>query len=172
MFKASALVLIFVALACAADVVNIPLQGDIPNDGAYWAPLALGTPPQPFKLQIDTGSADLLVYSVGCTGCGGQTTFDPSKSNSDRRVLCNDPIYDCAQSGCNGKYCDFDDQYGDGSHVSGNVVTDVFTIGGLQANISFGSILNSSPSFEPTGVDGIWGLAWYVISGKVSNDFK
>lgn len=59
-------------------------------------------------------------------------------------------------------------RYGDGSHVSGEVVTDIFTIGGLQANISFGMIRDSSANFEPTGVDGIWGLAWYVISGKLT----
>ena len=27
-------------------------------------------------------------------------------------------------------YCDFDDQYGDGSHVAGQVITDVFNLGG------------------------------------------
>jgi len=74
------------------------------------------------------------------------------------------PIYNCAQSGCSGGYCNFDDQYGDGSHVSGRVYTDIFTIGSLQANISFGNIEDSSPNFEPSGVDGIWGLAWYTIS--------
>jgi len=160
------LVLLSLLLCSGAfAVVNIPLQGDIPNDGEFWAPLGLGTPVQSFKLQIDTGSADLLVYSVGCTGCGSNiATFNPAASSSDRRVLCNDPIYNCAQSGCSGQYCNFDDQYGDGSHVSGQVVTDIFNIGGLQANISFGMIKDSSKNFEPTGVDGIWGLAWYVIS--------
>lgn len=106
--------LLFAALA--SGVVNIPLQGDIPNDGEFWAPLGLGTPAQNFKLQIDTGSADLLVYSVGCTGCGTNiATFDPKASSSDRRVLCNDPIYNCAQSGCSGQYCNFDDQYAETS---------------------------------------------------------
>jgi len=127
--------------------------------------LALGSPPQYFKLQIDTGSADLLVYSVGCTGCSSQTTYNIKSSTTARRVLCNDPIYDCAASGCNVQYCDFDDQYGDGSHVSGFVVTDVFALGGsLHANISFGNIEDSSKNFEPSGVDGIWGLGWYTIS--------
>jgi len=145
------------------QVVNIPLQGSV-NQGEFWAPLALGTPPQSFKLQIDTGSADLLVYSVGCTGCGNQAKFNPAKSNSGSRVSCDDPEYNCAQSGCSGGFCDFDDRYGDGSHVSGLVYTDVFTIGSLAANISFGNIEDSSPNFEPQGVDGIWGLAWYTIS--------
>jgi len=127
--------------------------------------LSLGTPPQPFKLQIDTGSADLLVYSVGCKGCGSDVAlFDLSDSSSGRRVFCKNDLYNCAQSGCSGSYCDFDDRYGDGSHVSGQVITDVFTIGNLKANISFGMIEDSSQNFEPPGVDGIWGLAWYTIS--------
>jgi hypothetical protein len=101
--------IIFASVALA--VVNIPLQGDIPNDGEFWAPLGLGTPVQSFKLQIDTGSADLLVYSTGCKGCGSNiATFNAAASKSDRRVFCKDPIYNCRSSGCSGQYCDFDDQ--------------------------------------------------------------
>jgi len=41
------------------------------------------------------------------------------------------------------------------------VLQDIFGIGGIVAsNVSFGTIQKSTPGFEPTGVDGIFGLAW------------
>jgi len=64
----------------------------------------------------------------------------------------------------NQSFCGFDDVYGDGSHAGGEVSTDIFSVGSLSANISFGLIENSSAGFEPTNVDGIWGLAYPSLS--------
>lgn len=54
--------------------------------------------------------------------------------------------------------------YGDGSGVNGSVVYDILGLVGLNANVSFGKIEQSSPNFEPLAVDGIWGLAYQTIT--------
>jgi hypothetical protein len=63
--------------------------------------------------------------------------------------------------------CHFDDQYGDGSEVSGPVYSDILSFPGSNlgnTTIEFGATTKSTPNFEPTGVDGIFGLSYGALS--------
>jgi len=149
------------------DSANVPLQGSVEAYGEYFVSIGLGTPPQPFDFQVDTGSTDLLVYGVSCNGCPANAVkFNPSTSSTVQPVDCSSPKYTCDTTQCYqpGNYCPFDDAYGDGSDVRGYVLEDVVTIGGFPAKVSLGYIANSSAQFEPTGVDGIFGLAYPTTS--------
>ncbi|CAG8452823.1 853_t:CDS:2 [Acaulospora morrowiae] len=52
------------------------------NDVEWVAQIAVGTPPQPFLISIDTASADLWIPSTKCTRCGKSRLFDPKKSST------------------------------------------------------------------------------------------
>ncbi|PPQ73068.1 hypothetical protein CVT24_001613 [Panaeolus cyanescens] len=53
------------------------------GDSSYFGTLAIGTPPTPYNVILDTGSADLWVADVECTsGCGGVPLFNPNSSST------------------------------------------------------------------------------------------
>ena len=57
------------AVPAAPTTVNLPLNGSVWPVGGFETPIYLGTPPQIQLVQIDTGSADLLVAQKGCKAC-------------------------------------------------------------------------------------------------------
>lgn len=112
---------------------------------------------------MDTGSSDLLINAVGCGECGNGRKFNPASSSTAKKVSCAQ--FNCAT--CHNNQCGFDDQYGDGSEVSGPVYTDVLNFPGSTlpaTTIQFGATTKSTPNFEPTGVDGIFGLSYGALS--------
>lgn len=86
-------------------------------DVEYLAPVSIGTPPQVFNLNIDSGSSDLWVFSTKTSvqQRNGQSLYDPSKSNTSKE-LTNSMWYL---------------NYGDDSSSQGVVYTDVVNVGGL-----------------------------------------
>jgi len=112
------------------------------------------------------------VYGENCSGCPQNAdSYHPGSSSTN--IPCSGTNFQC--SSCNNNACGFYDQYGDGSHVGGYIVNDTFAFAGsdLKAIASFGSIEDASPNFEPTSVDGIFGLSWPTTSswGGVSPMF-
>jgi len=149
----------------------IHLTGNLTFWGEYFASVGLGTPPQYLNLQIDTGSTDLIAYSAGCSGCGKKSAYyDPSKSSTSSYVDCGITDYTCTNQCSQGMgNCNFDDQYGDGSSISGNLYKDVVVFGNYSSQgeqVVFGAINNiDAPNgFEATGVDGIMGFAFQGLS--------
>lgn len=51
---------------------------------SYYGNITIGTPPQQFSVQVDTGSSDLWVPSVVCssTACKGHASFNASLSST------------------------------------------------------------------------------------------
>ncbi|KAG8753205.1 Type I transmembrane sorting receptor [Ceratobasidium sp. 428] len=116
-----------------------------------WAgKITIGTPPQEFLVDFDTGSADLWVPNAECTtgGCKGHKTFDVSKSSTVK-----------PQSG------NFSISYGDGSTSSGPIFADTVTVAGLTVKDQFLSAVTAeSDSFAQDPSDGLMGLAFSSIS--------
>eukprot|EP01124_Arcella_intermedia_P008645 TRINITY_DN154_c0_g1_i1.p1 TRINITY_DN154_c0_g1~~TRINITY_DN154_c0_g1_i1.p1 ORF type:complete len:441 (+),score=70.18 TRINITY_DN154_c0_g1_i1:55-1323(+) len=151
---------------------RIPLTGNLTYWGEYFTTIGLGSPPQYVQLQVDTGSSDLIVYAKDCDGCGNPVHFyDSSASNTAQYIYCDSEDYTCMQDDeCDGlDPCQWQDQFGDGSTITGQVINDEFTIGTVKGTsmYSIGPIntVDAPQGFEATGVDGIWGLAFSDLCG-------
>ena len=134
--------------ARASQGHHVPLSDFL--NAQYFADITLGTPPQKFKVVLDTGSANLWVPSESCTSisCFLHNKYDSSQSSTYKR---------------NGSH--FEIQYGSGS-MEGFVSQDNFGIGDLKLKgINFAEA-TSEPglAFLMGKFDGILGLAFDTIS--------
>ncbi|OAA77330.1 vacuolar protease A precursor [Akanthomyces lecanii RCEF 1005] len=116
----------------------------------YFSEIQIGTPPQTFKVVLDTGSSNLWVPSQSCSSiaCFLHSTYDSSSSSTYKK---------------NGS--DFEIHYGSGS-LTGFVSNDVVTIGDLKIkNTDFAEATNEPGlAFAFGRFDGILGLGYDSIS--------
>ncbi|KAI9743903.1 MAG: hypothetical protein M1818_002637 [Claussenomyces sp. TS43310] len=127
---------------------------DQQNDSEYLCEVDIGTPPQKFMLDFDTGSADLWVWSTELSAStkskgSSHSIFNSSKSSTFKN-----------SSGSSWKI-----SYGDGSSASGTVGTDNVTIGGLTIkNQAIELAKQLSTQFAQGTGDGLLGLAFGQIN--------
>jgi hypothetical protein len=57
------------------EVVDFTLNGNFNADGLYYTEIQLGTPPQSFYVQMDTGSDLLWIDCSPCIGCPRTSTL-------------------------------------------------------------------------------------------------
>jgi len=136
---------------------------------SFFVNLSIGTPPQILRVQIDTGSTDLVVFATGCSECPSAenvTYFNPGKSKTQGPIECDDDRYDCDVNNCwQDDYCPLEIQYGGGGSINGYAATDVIELGGLKTSSgSMGLIQEISGPFENLGIDGCWGFAFQGLS--------
>ncbi|KAH7216867.1 aspartic peptidase domain-containing protein [Fusarium redolens] len=129
---------------------------DVPFDSTYLCEVSIGTPPQKFKLDFDTGSADLWVVSTKLSKRiqRGHNVFDPSSSSSFNELT--DKSWETV--------------YQDRSRASGDCGSDNLTIGGLtieNQTVQLASEL--SYQFAQGTGDGLLGLAFPSISTVKTN---
>ncbi|KAL7929654.1 putative aspartate protease [Trichoderma chlorosporum] len=118
------------------------------SDSEYVTNVSIGTPAQVLPLDFDTGSSDLWVFSSETpkNDDGGRPTYNIKKSSSAKKL-----------SGSSWSIT-----YGDQSSSSGDVYTDVVSIGGFsvkgQAVESATDV--SSQFVQDTAISGLVGLAF------------
>ncbi|CAD6565741.1 MAG: hypothetical protein TREMPRED_001717 [Tremellales sp. Tagirdzhanova-0007] len=109
----------------------------------------IGTPPRPFRLQVDTGSADTWVASTRCTtaGCGKHQRLGPSDSSTFKDLQTS-----------------WGESYGAGS-VVGNLCTDTISFAGFKLeNHTFGTVTSETVFQSNVYSDGLMGLAFSIES--------
>ncbi|CAH0023840.1 unnamed protein product [Clonostachys rhizophaga] len=129
---------------------------DQQNDSMYLCEVSIGTPPQKLKLDFDTGSSDLWVFSneLSKDTQKGHAIFNPSASSSYKKLA--------------GKTWKI--SYGDGSSASGDCGSDNVTIGGLtieNQTVELASQL--AQQFAQGTGDGLLGLAFPQINTVMTN---
>lgn len=116
----------------------------------YFSEISIGTPPQAFKVILDTGSSNLWVPSKDCNSiaCYLHTKYDSSASSTYK------------QNGSN-----FEIRYGSGS-LSGFISQDTMNIGDLKIKHQDFAEATSEPglAFAFGRFDGILGLGYDTIS--------
>ncbi|GAA5938023.1 hypothetical protein JCM10213_000812 [Rhodosporidiobolus nylandii] len=125
-------------------------------DGSLWAgEVSVGTPPQTFQIDFDTGSADFWLP--------GRSVSDPTLTKFDVN----------ASSTANATGQQFQILYGDGSTVSGPVYTDKVSVAGLAAEGQSLAVVNDMEDgmWNDTPVDGIMGMAYSSLSNIGSSPF-
>ncbi|RDD37559.1 Lysosomal aspartic protease [Trichoplax sp. H2] len=119
-------------------------------DISYYGIISIGTPPQDFKVNFDTGSSDLWVPSLRCNdnlACKRHTKYDHSKSSTYKP---------------NGQFWDI--TYLTGS-VGGIKSEDTVVVAGIKVkNQTFGEAVSEIGPFARLKYDGILGLGFKRIS--------
>ncbi|RKU48482.1 hypothetical protein DL546_004468 [Coniochaeta pulveracea] len=128
--------------------------------GGYFTTCALGTPWQNISLQLDTGSSDIWVPDQTASACSVSRqnptgcdlgTFNPNKSSTYQDVGRDE----------------FNIQYVDGSHATGDYFTDRFEIGGAHVqNVTMGLGIDTDIAYGLVGVG--YALNEAIVGGTQS----
>ncbi|KAF9221231.1 acid protease [Gyrodon lividus] len=121
------------------------------NNTLWYGTISVGTPPNTFTVDFDTGSSDLFLPGPNCgSSCSGHTVYDPSSSSTSMNLGTT-----------------FNHTYGDGSNVSGEQYSDTVSIVGLTATSqTLGAAEEYSSGLESSQfpADGLMGMAFQSIS--------
>jgi hypothetical protein len=148
----------------------------VPFDSTYLCEASIGTPPQKFKLDFDTGSADLWVSLPKPgpkTECTILTRYLKVVSTKlSKRIQRGHNVFDPSSSSSFNELTDksWETVYQDRSRASGDCGSDNLTIGGLtieNQTVQLASEL--SYQFAQGTGDGLLGLAFPSISTVKTN---
>ncbi|KAH9816737.1 aspartic peptidase A1 [Melampsora americana] len=139
-----------------ATVKTESFHGDL----AWSTIVSVGTPTQDFRLNIDSGSADLFLFDQNCTSCSisNHTAYKSTESTSFASFSSE---------------IQFDQIFGDGSTVSGILVSDTVSFGSSSIkslNQTFGLATTVSSDWADLPVDGLMGIGPDSLSVFTTND--
>ncbi|OBZ65426.1 Aspartic protease [Grifola frondosa] len=130
------------------------------DDGEHmWqGDISVGTPPQTYTVDFDTGSSDLFLPGPHCDyRCKDHKVYDPSASSSSKNL-----------------FRSFALGYGDGSEVKGEQFSDSVQFSGLTATaVTLGVSTDYSSGFAKNAftADGLMGMAFKSISAFPADPF-
>lgn len=138
-------------------------------DSMYLCEVTIGTPPQKFKLDFDTGSSDLWVLQRLHLQAklSSLTTGQVFSTELDSSLKSNHNVFDPSKSSTFKKLEDrtWKISYGDGSSASGDCGTDNLVIGGLTVENQVVELAQQlAPQFSQGAGDGLLGLAFSSIN--------
>lgn len=130
------------------SAVDLELGGNgLPSEtGLYYARIGIGSPPQDYFVQVDTGSDILWVNCIGCGTCPKKsnlgidlTLYDPKSSTTSKLVTCDQDFctsnFDGTLPGCRPELlCPYSVVYGDGSSTTGYFVKDTLHFNKVTGN--------------------------------------
>ncbi|KAF9598710.1 hypothetical protein IFM89_029960 [Coptis chinensis] len=135
-------------------------------DSVFIVEVRIGTPPQKFYLEFDTGSDLIWVQCAGCIDCFDVHlgNFEYSKSSTYQLVSCGHPS--CDPDDCKEGICTAKVSYADGGYTQGPLSKDDFQFFSLDKGVQtvngvfFGCSLRSSIAWgENIGrIAGIFGM--------------
>uniref|UniRef100_A0A7I4Y6N0 Peptidase A1 domain-containing protein n=1 Tax=Haemonchus contortus TaxID=6289 RepID=A0A7I4Y6N0_HAECO len=135
--------------ATNATGLSVPLLYS--SNIAYYGLIYIGTPEQQFRVQFDTGSANLWVPCMGC--------------NASDEACQNHRKFNCQQSTtCNETKDEFEVEYGSGT-VTAYIDYDIVCFGCgcsycTNRTQGFGCAISETDKFATEVFDGILGMAW------------
>ncbi|TMW91081.1 hypothetical protein EJD97_014814 [Solanum chilense] len=139
--------------------IDLPIGGTGRPDsvGLYFTEIAIGTPPNNYFVQVDTGSDIMWVNCIACERCPKRgyrnidlTLYNPRDSLTGKLIGCGQSFckdfYRVSVLGCSGNSsCTYTQNYGDGSSTRGYFVEDVIQYdkvsGDLQTKSANGSVI-------------------------------
>ncbi|XP_023520643.1 aspartic proteinase-like protein 2 isoform X1 [Cucurbita pepo subsp. pepo] len=141
------------------SIVDLELggNGQPAETGLFFARIGLGTPPNDYYVQVDTGSDVLWVNCMGCSNCPEKSDIDVELRLFDPKGSSTAKFITCDQSSCSTMYggstiqdckpdmlCRYTIIYGDGSATTGDFVKDYIhlqqVVGNHQTTVTNGSI--------------------------------
>ena len=130
-----------------SNVGRLPLTGE--QDSFWQGAMQIGTPPQTFQMDFDTGSANTWVTSSKCTtGCGSCPLYYSNRSSTYT---------------ANG--ASFSIEYGDGSGDAGFLSEDDASLAGLTVKQhTFAEITQETGPSYTTGFCGIVGMGFQPLA--------
>ncbi|CAF1525259.1 unnamed protein product [Rotaria magnacalcarata] len=140
-------------ISLATSSVNENLTNEL--DAYFIGTISIGTPPQNFRIDFDTGSSDLWVPSSQCrSSCNGFNKYNSAESTTYV---------------ANGKK--FSISYGDGSSASGILSVDVVTINGVAVKNQTFAECTYLVGMTGDINDGILGLAFPSLTSDGEKPF-
>lgn len=139
----------------SGSVANDPTT----NDNEYLVEVQIGTPAQTLKLDFDTGSSDLWVFSsqTPADDRSGHAYYQPADSSTSKQL--------------SGETWSI--EYEDGSTSSGDMYSDVVKVGGLTVSEqAVESAETVSSQFVSGTADGLLGLGFDSINTATPNKVK
>ena len=136
----------------------------------YYLNLSIGVPAQTFRVQIDTGSADLGVPGWGCKTCNPHLDkrYVPKQSNTARAISCTQgKAMNLTCHPCHYGQCAMSITYEDDSGFAADLWQDTVAFeseGSQNTSVTaiVGGLYKSNPKnpMQPKSIDGILGLAY------------